>query len=95
MNFLNKFSKNAKISNLMKIRPVGAGRTDVWIVMTKPIVASRNFAHVPNNNIFKSRFNGRISAISDENVGSVSKNIYVYHLQEWTRIKQGMRRDIM
>jgi len=46
LNFLNRFSKNYQISNLMKIRPVGAelfhvdGRAD----MTKLIVAFRNFA---------------------------------------------------
>ena len=49
MNFLAWFPKNTQVSNLMKIRPVGAelfhadGRTDI----TKLIVASRNFANAP------------------------------------------------
>ena len=55
LNFIESFSKNAQISNFMKIRPVRAelfhadrqterdfGRTD----MTKLIVAFRNFANV-------------------------------------------------
>jgi hypothetical protein len=52
LEFVNRFSKNrpTEISNLMKIRPVGAellhedGQTD----MTKLTVAFRNFANVPN-----------------------------------------------
>jgi hypothetical protein len=46
LNFLDRFSKNAQMSNYMKIRAVGAelfhadGRTD----MTKLIVAFLNFA---------------------------------------------------
>jgi len=50
-NFLDRFSKNTQISNLMKMSPVGAelfhadGRTD----MKKLIVAFRNFANAPEN----------------------------------------------
>jgi hypothetical protein len=100
MNLLDRFSKYAKASNLMKIRPVAAElfhadrRKDGWTIMSKPIVAFRNFAHAPNKIIFKSRFSERVFAIADENVGSVSNDIYVYQPQEWTRIKQGVRRDI-
>ena len=52
--FLNRVSKNIEISDLMKIRPVGAelfhvdGRTD----MTKLIVAFRHFANAPKNSTF-------------------------------------------
>ena len=56
-NFLNRFSENTQIRNLMKIRPVGAellhtdrqtyrrkdGQTDI----TKLIVAFRNSANAP------------------------------------------------
>jgi len=55
LNFFNRFSKNTKTWNFMKIRPVGAellqadrqtdGRTD----MTKLLVAFRNFANAPKN----------------------------------------------
>jgi len=46
------FRKNSQISNLMKIRPVGAEfgavrRTDRQTDMTKLIVAFRNFANAP------------------------------------------------
>jgi len=49
LHFLGKFSKNAQISNLIKIRPVDAellhadGRTD----MMKLIVAFRSCANAP------------------------------------------------
>ena len=52
LNFLDRFSKNAQISNLMKIRPLGAesfhtdrrtGMTDI----TKLIVVFLNFANAP------------------------------------------------
>ena len=52
LNFLYRFSKNTHMSNIMKIRPVGAGlfhadgRTDRWAHLTKLIVAVRNFADV-------------------------------------------------
>jgi len=55
MNFLNRFSKNTKISNFMKIRAVGPelfnaeGRTDEGTGMTKLKVAFRNFANAPKN----------------------------------------------
>jgi hypothetical protein len=45
------------ISNFMKIRLVGAemfhadGRTDEWTDMTKLIVAFRNFANAPKNEL--------------------------------------------
>ena len=51
LDFLDSFSKYAKISNFIEIRAVGAelfhadGRTD----MTKLIVAFRNFANAPQN----------------------------------------------
>jgi hypothetical protein len=61
LNFLNKFSKNTQISNLMKIRPVGAelfyadgrtyGQTDRWTEgrtktdMEKTIAFFRYFAN--------------------------------------------------
>jgi len=50
-NFHNRLSKNTQISNLLKIRPVGAelfhadGQTD----MKKLIVAFRNFANAPKH----------------------------------------------
>jgi hypothetical protein len=53
--------KNTQISNLMKIRPVGAellhtdGRTD----MTKQIVAFRNFANAPKNSKEMQQLEGR------------------------------------
>jgi hypothetical protein len=43
--------------------------------MTKLIVPFRSFAHAPNKIIFKSRFNGKVSALSDKNVGSISKDL--------------------
>ena len=49
LNFLDKFSKNSRISNFVEIRPVGAEllhedrRTD----MTKLIVAFRKFPNLP------------------------------------------------
>jgi hypothetical protein len=52
-NFLDIFSKNTQISNFMKIRPVRAelfyvdGRTD----KKKLIVAFRNFANAPKNEL--------------------------------------------
>jgi len=48
-------NKYTEISNLMKIRQVGAelfhadGRKDRRTGMTKPIIALRNFANAPNN----------------------------------------------
>jgi len=51
LNFLDRLSKDAQISNFMKIRRVGdelfhaARRTD----MTKLIVAVRNVANAPKN----------------------------------------------
>jgi len=56
MNFLDTFFKNPEISNLMKIRPVGAelfhadGRTD----MTKLIVAFRYFVEAPKKRLLSS-----------------------------------------
>jgi len=56
-NFLNRFSKNTQISNLIKIRPVGDevfhanGRTDIQTDMTKVTVAFRNFAIATSKDI--------------------------------------------
>ena len=53
VNFLDKFSKNTQISNLMKILPVGAElfqserRTDV-----SKLIAFRSFANAPKNLTF-------------------------------------------
>jgi hypothetical protein len=54
--------KNTGISDLMKIRPVGAklfhadgqtgGKTDSWTDMTKLIGGFRNFANTPGNSAF-------------------------------------------
>jgi hypothetical protein len=51
--FLDRYSKNTQISNLMKIRPVGAdlfhadGRTDGRTDMTKLIIGFRNSENAP------------------------------------------------
>jgi hypothetical protein len=56
------FSKNTQISNLMKIRPVGADLlhadrlTDGWTDMTKLTVAFLNFAKAPTNALVKYKF---------------------------------------
>jgi hypothetical protein len=49
LNFLDRFSKNTHISNLMKIRPARAELlyADRQAHMTKLIVAFRNFANAP------------------------------------------------
>jgi len=49
LNFLDRFSKNRKISDFMIICPVGAElfHVDRWTDMTKLIVAFCNFANVP------------------------------------------------
>ena len=55
LNFRDRFSKNIKLSNLVKIHPVGAklfsedGRKD----MTKLIVAFRDFANAPKNTLVR------------------------------------------
>jgi hypothetical protein len=52
LNFIDIISKNTKISNFIKIHPLGVelfhvdGQTD----MTKVIVAFRNFANAPKSN---------------------------------------------
>jgi len=60
LNFLDRVSKNAQISNFIKIRPVGSellhadGQTDGRTVgrtdMTKLTVAFRNFLNAPKTN---------------------------------------------
>ena len=53
--FSTVYRKNSQISNFKKIRPVGAElfcvdiRTDRWSVMTKLIVAFRNFSKALKN----------------------------------------------
>jgi hypothetical protein len=51
LNFLNAFFKKTQISNLIKIRDVGAEffHTDDDTGMTKLIVSLRNFANAPIN----------------------------------------------
>jgi len=51
LEVLNRFSKNAQISNFMKIRPVGAELlcADGWTDMMKLTVDIRNFATAPKN----------------------------------------------
>jgi hypothetical protein len=59
LNFQSKYSKNPQISNLKKIRPVGAnlchangqtgGRTDRETEMAEVIAAFRNYAKAPKN----------------------------------------------
>jgi hypothetical protein len=56
LNFLGGFSKDTKISNFMKIRPVGAElimRTDGQTDITKLTVAFRNFPTAPKNEKLK------------------------------------------
>jgi len=54
-NFLDRFSKNALVSNFKKIRPVGIelfhtdGRTDGQTDMTELIGAYRKFPNAPKN----------------------------------------------
>ena len=50
-NFLDRFSKNIQISNLMNIRPVEADlfQADRWSDMTKLIVTFHNFSNMPKN----------------------------------------------
>jgi len=69
-------SKNSQISNLMKIRPVGAqfshtgGRADIHIMM-KLIVAFRNFAKAPKNEKFSKILNMEVKyAVQCYSVGS-------------------------
>ena len=55
LNFHNRFSKNTQLSNVLKIRPVGAEvfhagrRTDGQTDMEKLIAAFRNFANAPEH----------------------------------------------
>ena len=55
MNFLDSFSKNARISNYMKILPLVVelfhveGRTDRQTDVTKLVFAFRNSANAPKN----------------------------------------------
>ena len=59
MNFLDRFSKNTQISDLIKVRPVEAelfhadgqanGETDRREDITKLIDVFRNFANAPKN----------------------------------------------
>jgi len=55
--FIDRFSTNTKVSNFMKIRPVGAKfvyadkRTDRQKDATMPLVAIRNFANTVKNGL--------------------------------------------
>jgi hypothetical protein len=57
-NLLDRFSKNIRIPNFMKIRPVRAQlfhaeeQTDGWTDMTTLTVAFRNFANTPQYELF-------------------------------------------
>ena len=59
LNFRDRFSRNRRISNFMKIRQVEAelfymnGRTDSRADMTKLIVAFRNLANAPSNWLYR------------------------------------------
>ena len=61
LNFLYSFSKNTRISDFMKVHPVGAelfhseGLTERRTDMMKVVVAFRNFANEPKNDT-----NGRV-----------------------------------
>jgi hypothetical protein len=62
LSFVDRFSKNAQMSNFMKIRSMGAelfhlnwrndGRTDGEKDMTKLIVAFRSFANAPKESFY-------------------------------------------
>jgi hypothetical protein len=54
LNFLDKVSKNAQISNLVKIPTVGAGlfHAEGQTDMTNLIVTFRNYADAPKNDFF-------------------------------------------
>jgi hypothetical protein len=57
--FSTDFRKNTKISNFMKIRPVGTEflmRTDRRTDIAKLIIPFRNFANAPNNEAVDSIF---------------------------------------
>ena len=49
LEFFDRFSKNAQISNLLKTRPVGAELLHADGRMTKLIAAFRNFANAPSD----------------------------------------------
>jgi hypothetical protein len=54
LNFLERFSKNAQISNFMKFRPVDTScslRTDGRPDMSKLIVVFHNFGKAPKNHM--------------------------------------------
>jgi hypothetical protein len=55
VNFLNRRSKKAQISNFIKIRPMGAKffHAGEWTDMTTLIVTFGNFAHVRRNQELK------------------------------------------
>jgi hypothetical protein len=65
-DFLHRFLKNHKTSNLMKIRPVGAEmfhadvRRDRQTYMTKLTVTIRSFTNVPKNKMCIIECNDRL-----------------------------------
>jgi hypothetical protein len=58
LNFLERFSKNTQIPDVMKIRLVGAElfHADGQRDMAKLMVAFRNFANAPKNLSINSKF---------------------------------------
>jgi len=59
LDFVNGFSKNSQLPNLMQIRAVGTGsfHTGRQTDKTKPTAAFRNFANAPKNRyIYHCRF---------------------------------------
>ena len=58
LNFINRFSKNTQVCNLIKIRPVIAElfHADRRTYMTKLLVAFRNSAKVPKKTFLRKNY---------------------------------------